>query len=290
MQSVNMWEHGRRTDDYRGKNRILGENLSLARQYIYTDALWNAEGFKDKAPDPGYADWLRSLPASTVTWFARGQYDRLLITIRDGDRVIGLPVINGGSGEHMTNPYFPVPFSPGMLSGVADGTAPNLTPRFTLADGSVLMPLAYFKEAEVKSEGRQVTARWRQDQLDRMGQKAPVADGRLKVSTTYVLAPGRITRTDEYSPAMGPVDLASIAMEFGSYSSGSVVEGGRTRFTSGDVTGLTVEGLDGCKAQPFAKASDAATPVGALNSRIVCAGGPRRVTGPFKISWTMTYR
>ncbi len=50
MGSVNLWEHGRRTDAYRGKHRILGENLSLARQYIYTSAIWDQLGFKDKAP------------------------------------------------------------------------------------------------------------------------------------------------------------------------------------------------------------------------------------------------
>jgi hypothetical protein len=65
MGSVNLWEHGRRTDDYRGKHRILGENLSLARQHIYTSAIWNELGFKDKAPDAGYAAWLDTLPKRT---------------------------------------------------------------------------------------------------------------------------------------------------------------------------------------------------------------------------------
>ncbi len=37
MRSVNLWEKGRRTDDYRGKNRILGENLSLLHQHIATN-------------------------------------------------------------------------------------------------------------------------------------------------------------------------------------------------------------------------------------------------------------
>jgi hypothetical protein len=60
MGSVNMWEHGRRTDTYRGKHRILGENLSLGRQYIYTSAIWNELGFKDKAPDPAMRPgWMR---------------------------------------------------------------------------------------------------------------------------------------------------------------------------------------------------------------------------------------
>ena len=56
--SVDMWGRGRRTDAYRGKHRIFGENLSLARQYIYTDAIWNDLGYRGRAPDAGYARWL----------------------------------------------------------------------------------------------------------------------------------------------------------------------------------------------------------------------------------------
>jgi hypothetical protein len=136
MGSVNLWEHGRRTDDYRGKHRILGENLSLARQHIYTSAIWNELGFKDKAPDAGYAAWLDTLPARRVTWFAKGEHDRLVVTLRDKGRVIGLPIINGGKSQHEHTPYYPIPFSPGMLAGVADGEFPQLLPRVTLADGS----------------------------------------------------------------------------------------------------------------------------------------------------------
>jgi hypothetical protein len=53
--SVNLWDEGRQTDAYRSKHWILGENLSLARQYIYTDAIWNALGYRGAAPSTGYA-------------------------------------------------------------------------------------------------------------------------------------------------------------------------------------------------------------------------------------------
>ncbi|HEX3365106.1 hypothetical protein [Phenylobacterium sp.] len=290
MGSVNLWRHGRRTDDYRGLNRILGENLSLGRQYIYTDAIWNDLGFKGKAPDPAYAGWLRALPKRTVTWFAKGEYDRLLITLRDGDWVIGLPLINGGAGEHMTNPYFPAPFSPGLLSGVADSQAPNLVPRLTLADGSALMPLAFFKHVQVSGRGAITRVSWLQTELDRMGQKAPVADGRLSVKTSYSFSPGRITRTDEFRPTAGPVELKAVDLEFGSYSGGAVIEGGAARFASGGVTSFKVDGLDGCASEPFASPEDGHTPVGPLASRIVCKSGARRLTGPLVVRWTMTYR
>jgi hypothetical protein len=290
MQSVNLWKHGRRTDAYRAEHRILGEILSLARKYIYTDALWNGLGFKDKTADPGYAAWLKTLPKRTVTWFAKGQYDRFLVTLRDGNHVIGLPVINGGPGQHMHNPYFPVPFSPGMLSGVADGTAPNLVPRIALADGSVLMPLAYFKDAKVSAKGAVTTVSWRQSELDRMGADAPALDTRLSVKTTYVLAPGKITRTDEYRPTVGALDVKGLDMEFGTFSSDPIVSGLEAHFAHGDVTAFKVRGLDGCDAEPFNPPHDADTPTGALASRIVCKSGPFRLTGPLTVSWTLTYR
>ena len=290
MQSVNLWEHGRRTDGYRGENRILGKNLSLARQYIYTDAIWNDLGFKDRAPDPGYADWLKTLPKRTVTWFARGKYDRLLVTLRDGDRVIGLPVINGGADEHMTSPYYPAPFSPGMLSGVADDTAPNLVPRLRTADGSALMALAYFQGAKVVGKGATTTVRWSQSELDRVGQNAPIADNRVTVTTTYVFSPHRITRTDEYRPTRGTVDLRGIEMDFGAYSSVPVIKGQSAHFERGDVTTFEAHGLDRCRLAPPTAAKDVATPVGPLASRIVCEAGPMRLAGPHTVSWTITYR
>ncbi|WP_254518427.1 hypothetical protein, partial [Salmonella enterica] len=90
---------------------------------------------------PRFQAWLDRLPKRTVTWFARGRYDRLVVTLRDGGHVIGLPIINGGEGQHMNTPYYPIPFSPGMLQGVADGVFPQLLPRLTLEDGARLAPL-----------------------------------------------------------------------------------------------------------------------------------------------------
>ena len=94
--SVNLWDQGRRTDTYRGKFRILGENFSLGHQYVYTNAAWNRMGYRNKPPLQDFAAKLERLPDRSTTWFARGKYDRMLLTLREGDRVIGLPLINGG--------------------------------------------------------------------------------------------------------------------------------------------------------------------------------------------------
>lgn len=285
--SVDMWGHGRRTDAYRGKHRILGENLSLGRQYIYTNAIWNELGFKDKAPDPRFQAWLDRLPKRTVTWFARGRYDRLVVTLRDGGHVIGLPIINGGEGQHMNTPYYPIPFSPGMLQGVADGVFPQLLPRLTLEDGARLAPLAYAKGVKVEGRGARTTVSYAQDQLDRLGGKAPVADDRVGVSTTYRFEPGRISRTDVFTPKPG-VMIKAVDLAFASFSGQAVTRGAATAFGTGDVTGFKVEGLS-CSTRALADEPAYRSPTGAMTSLTSCAGAAG-TTGPVTVSWEITYR
>jgi len=292
MGSVNMWEHGRRTDNYRGKHRILGENLSLGRQYIYTSAIWDELGFKDKAPDPGYAAWLDTLPKRTVTWFARGQNDRLVVTLRDstggkGGRVIGLPIINGGESQHMHTPYYPIPFSPGMLQGVADAVFPQLLPRITLADGTQLAPLAYAAHVKIEEQGPRTVVTYDQDQLDRLGERAPVADDRFSVKTTYVFEPGRIRRTDVFTPK-GAVPVKAVDLAFASFSGKAMTKGGATTFGTGDVTGFTVEGLS-CSTRPLADEKAYRAPTGAMTALTSCTGEAAEGK-PITVRWTIAYK
>jgi hypothetical protein len=287
--SVNLWDGGRRTDDYRGKFRILGENLSLAHQYAYTSAHWARLGYKGKAPAADWAKGLNTLPRRQVTWFARGQYDRLLVSVRDGERMISLPVINGAGSQHMHNPYFPIPFSPGMLAGSPDGVAPFLTPRLTLDDGSALMPLAYFKDAKVEAKGARTTVSWRQDELDRMGQSDPVADKRVSVKTTYLLEPGRITRTDLFTPAAG-AKVKDVELQFGSFSGGAKQSGTVTAFADGAVRRFAVDGLKACQSSPVGEDKEYRSATGAMTTKVVCRGAPSDAGAPFTIVWRLDYR
>ena len=286
--SVDLWDQGRRTDAYRGKFRILGENLSLAHQYVYTNAAWNRLGYRDKPPMADFAQALDGLPKRTVTWFARGTYDRLLLTLRDHGHVIGLPVVNGAASQHMHSPYFPIPYSPGMLSGVADGSTPQLIPQFTLADGSVLAPLAWFRDVKVTTRGDTTTLTWRQSELDRLGGDAPIPDDRLSVTTTYVLAPGRITRTDVYTPK-GTVEIKGVAMEFASYSDAPAVKAGRVAFGHGAVRSFQATGFAACHADAVGGDAAYRTPTGPFASRVACASGPAALTRPLTLSWSLAY-
>lgn len=283
--SVNLWDDGRKTDAYRGKYRILGENLSLAHQLSYTNALWNRRGWTDRAPDAGFEQWLERLPQSTTTWFARGQHDRLVVTYRDGDRVIGLPLINGGPTQHMHSPYFPIPFSPGVLSGAADETWPQLAPRVTLSDGSVLMPLAWFSDVEVEVDGLRTVVTYVQSEWDLMGETAPRRDDRLSVRTRYVLEPGAISRSDVIQAAPG-VEIAHIDLDFATFSRAPSTSADGTEFGAGEVRRFAATGVSCVAGRADPKRH--AAPTGAFNTVVECdaAGG----SGPREIGWRIEMR
>jgi hypothetical protein len=286
--SVDMWDQGRRTDAYRGKHRIFGENLSLARQYLYTDRIWNDLGYRRKAPAADYRQWLDALPRSTTTWFARGAYDRALVTVRDGATVIGLPLIDGAESQHMHNPYFPIPFSPGLLQGSADAGFPQLIPQITLGDGSVLMPLAWFRDVRVTRSGNTTVVSWRQDALDRMGGQDAVADKRLSILTRYVLAPGRITRDDTLTPAPG-VRVARIELEFAGFSTDPRISApGVVDYGEGQVTRFAATGLGTCT--PGEPGPTYRAPTGAFRSVVRCARDAVPISGPLRLGWTLDYR
>lgn len=283
--SVNLWDHGRKTDAYRGKHRILGENLSLAHQLTYTNAIWNRLGWADRTPHPGFGSWLETLPRSTTTWFARGPYDRVLVTYRDGDRVIGLPLINGGPTHHMNSPYFPVPFSPGVLSGAADETWPNLVPRVTLADGSVLMPLAWFSDVEIETDEQRTIVTYVQSEWDLMGEVGPRRDRRLSVRTRYVLEPGAISRSDTIQTAAG-VEIAHIDLDFASFSQAPVASSGAITFGAGEVQRFSAIGLT-CVAGKLDPDRHAA-PTGPFNTYVECDSGSS--SDPREIGWRIEMR
>lgn len=285
--SVDLWDHGRRTDAYRGKHRVLGENLSLARQFIYTDAIWNDLGFRNAKPDPKFADWLRTLPRFTLTRFARGAYDRALITVRDGNTVIGLPVINGAASQHMHNPYFPIPFAAGMLQGSADASFPQLVPQLTLNDGSVLMPLAWFKDVEASRQGKTVTVSWHQDTLDRMGEDDAVKDDRASIVTRYRFTSGEIVRRDTITLKPG-VHLAKVDMEFANFSSGSKKQGPAAfQFRTGQVTGFTAKGYGTCTANlggPVYRA-----PTGPFRTVVACQRDDATAGATIVLEWRIDF-
>lgn len=304
LGSLNMWLKGRQTDSYRGIGRVLGENLSLSHQLIYTNNLWKSAGYAQKPPmaTRDFVDFLETLPSNALTKFAGfdgqpGTYDRGLVTYRDGLRIISLPVVNGAATYHRTNPYFAIPHSYNMLSGAADRQWPQLQPRFTFANEGtpeVLIPAAYQKNLQSSAEGKVLTVSYTQDAMDRVGGAGsggqPLRDERISASTRYTFEPGRITRIDTYTPK-GPQSLAKIELEFGSYSEGATAESPtRFRYASGDVTGFEVEGLSGCSVADVSGDADYNTPNGPLKTSIRCSTPAFSLAQPLTIKWVLQYR
>lgn len=292
MGSVNLWEKGRTTDDYRGKHRILGENLSLTHQHLYTAAIWDDLGFADREPTPNYPAWLDRLPRSELTWFARGEYDRALITYRDDNRIFSLPLINGGKSQHMHNPYFPIPFSNGMLEGTPDEDYPQLLPRFTLADGDELIPAAFIEDVTHSENGGTLDVTYRQQAVDRLGKSEPIRDERLSVETRYTFTPGKITRTDTYRPGDDSLDIDEIRLEFASFSEAPRITDGRVTFSEGTVTSFSTKGFSGCETQQVDGEPPYRTPVGPIATLVSCerADFTLDADDSLQLSWTLEYR
>ncbi|WP_394821237.1 hypothetical protein [Pendulispora albinea] len=291
MRSVNLWEKGRRTDGYRGKHRILGENLSLPHQILYTNKLWNRDGYENKVPMPtaDFVAYLGKLPRAALTWFARGDYDRALVTYRDDLRIISLPLVNGGGKYHRKNAYFAVPHSYNLLSGAADSEYPQLQPKFTLGDGKSLIPASYIKNVKTRAEGDAYVVTYDQAELDDVGDDAPIKDARITATTEYRLEPGQITRTATYTPAAS-VAVDRIAMELGSFSRDAVANGNHVTFATGDVTDFEVRGLDACTVKSVETDSVYQTPTGASQTKVVCETGAKVLDRPLTITWVLTYR
>ncbi len=268
----------------------------MLHQLIKTDVLWRKAGYEGKAPksDADLRAWLAKTQAAfRLTWFARGEYDRALAIYRDRGHVFSLLMVNGGAGQHANSPYAPLPFSNGIISGVADSGPRHaqLLPKFTLADGTELVGTAFIKNIRSEQEGKRVQVHYHQDAMARAADnsKAPVADARLKLDTTYTLEDGQITRTDTYTPS-APLALKKVQLEFAAFSSQANVDGTNIRFGAGAVSSFEVEGLSACSARKLDNEEAFRAPHGAMQTLVSCTLDATTLTAPLRIQWRIRYQ
>lgn len=293
IHSVDMWGQGRRTDRYRAKHRILGENFSLIHQYISSNSLWNQAGFRGQVPEPGLGDWLRrTRPPLALTWFAKGEYERALLVRRDGDDVFCLPLVNGGNGQHENSPYYPIPFAEGLVAGIADSGCehPQLLPRFVLDDGSVLLPTSFMRGVACGSAGDHHWLEFHQEALNCTGGVLPQPDARLRLHTRYEFAPGCITRIDCVQPA-APLRLAELSLDFLSFSSAARADGATAvNFDAGRVQRFELEGLPLQQLRPTQHDDDFKSPSGPMKTWLRYSAQNLDLAGPLTLRWTLRYR
>jgi hypothetical protein len=293
--SVDLWGQGRRTDKYRGKHRILGENLSLAHQFIMTNETWKKAGFGNQAPLTHLDDWVeKTQPQNKLVWFAKGDFDRALFLRRDKNHLFSLLMVNGGKSQHDNSPYFSLPYSNGLISGVADsgGSHAQLLPKLTLADGSVLIPAAYIRNIQISdfiSNPQTVTLSFEQDMLDKLGQPYPVADARVSLKTTYKFNSGFVKREDVFT-VDAPLFVDSLQLEFGSFSKSFKLDGLSTSFDVGLLTNFVTSGFDECTARATLNHPDYQAPYGAMSSLIECFKDDFVIRDKLPVSWSFKYR
>jgi hypothetical protein len=151
----------------------------------------------------------------------------------------------------------------------------------------------------VTSRGPRTTVTYRQSELDRLGGglpvvddgisgESPVADDRLAVATTYVFEPGRITRTDVYTPK-GSVEIAGTELDFGSFPNWRAAR--PARLGSAAARSMSSRSRASRDVRPTAIQDDPdfESDEGPMRSKVVCSGGARTVREPFTIGWTITF-
>lgn len=293
IHSINMWDDGRKTDAYRHKGRVLGENLSLCSQFFQCNDYWVQLGFQDISSFSGF-----NSKAYHLYRFAEGDYDRGLLIYRHGQRVIQLPLINGGSGSdggeepiryYCSTPYLPIPTVSRLLETPPGSHYPQLVPQLTLNDGSVVMPIAYLQNISVQPVNEGVSVTYTQEQLCRLGEPYPQQDKRLASQTTYTLQPGNISRADTFTfDAKDAVQ--SVYMEFATYSQEPIVQGNKVTFLKGDITEIELDGFVVHHVEDIQDDSEYDTPHGRLQTKITFVAQHIHFASPFHVAWRMKYK
>ena len=294
MQSIDLWEQGRKTDAYRGMHRILGENFSVIHQFISINKLWSKAGYDDVTPKTDISHWVaKTQPAFKFTWFARGEYDRALAIYRDKSTTFSLLLANGGAGQHGNSPYFPIPLATNIISGVADSsfTHNQLLPTISLADGSKLIGTAFLKNIKNVKSKKGYEVSYQQDELTKIGANniSPMKDKRIQVSTSYQLQSGYISRTDTYH-ANSPIDINEITLSFASFSDLAKVNGTHIQFKEGRVKTFSVTGFDQCYVKKIEDIDGLKANYGSMKSNVTCTKKAFTLNKPLKVQWRMHYQ
>lgn len=310
MQSINMWDKGRKTDNYRNKNRILGENLSLSMQIISTLEHWADAGVTSmEEPE----NWTAMLPGAKVEGelirFAKGEFDRCLAIVHDGKHVWSLPMISGGKEYFDKDPYLPVPRENLVQEGVPEHNYGAWVPQLMLANGDRVMPICYINEVEDQQEDNCYTVTCRQAKLCVAGKGAPEAVDGVRTETTFRFTPGCVERTDTFV-LDGSLDVKEVVLEAQVFSVGAVVgddvtcgggvgagveaaAGGAgigVVFAEGPVLAMSGAGYESCETAELAADGEHDTPHGRLNTKVVWKKAVHEAEGTTQVSWSMKVR
>lgn len=268
-QSINMWFKGRGTDEYRNKNRILGENYSLYLQIIHSfEYLHRSNIDLDNINQLTLSSLKEKISASHEYVFNESTYKQKLYLFNILDRTCTLPFINGANKYYYSTPYLPIPNLQRVFESTADSYHPNLIPIFTLDDGTQVMPISYFNEIKcIKSDGTMIVTALL-DQLCIIGGEnpAPFQNGSGTITYTISLAGLRVDFTFDIP------NLKDIYMEFASFNSILSSSDSDIIFSGDYIKSIAFNHFDTvCTSVIGEDNSDYHTPNGPLHTLIKCS-------------------
>lgn len=295
MKSVNLWEKGRQTDEYRHKGRILGENYSLCCQVIHTYHQWLETNYKPSNPDH-WKKLLSKLPANDYFCFAKGEFERGLAIVRRPGHVFMLPIINGGGGTagdvrgksyHYATPYLPIPQENMFLENIADSHLPNLVPRIVVKSDLEYMPVSYVHSITEREGEDSYIITMKQDVLCQIGERYPISSAIGSAITEYEFTDKEIVRRDRFS-FNNSEEIKNIYMEFYTYSEEGVIDANKVNFNKGILNSFEITGLNIDDIIKLNKEEGMETPHGRLNTKVVTSLS-RDFDASFEMSIKISY-
>jgi hypothetical protein len=286
MQSINMWEHGRGTDAYRNKNRILGENMSLCMQIVALKD-WKAPEYQKESVTRILREKYPETVCGKFYPFAKGNYGRGLAVVRNRGHVWSLPLISGGDGYFQTSPYLPVPYSQFMVTGIPEKLLALLVPLLITDRGRKLMPIVYMRNIRTGYHDGIYSVSYDQDEMCAVGEGMIFSDPGIKSHTEYTWKDGEVSRKDVFTTD-GEVTVIKAEMEFLTFSEGYADLPGGIAFERGTVKSITAEGYDTCHMKLLHDQEGYRTPDGAVKQHIIWE---KHFSGEktMELSWTMQY-
>ena len=295
-KSVNLWDRGRATDEYRHKGRILGENYSLCCQVIHTYQQW-LESKYVPSNDKNWLELIKELPKHEYFCFAKGEFERGLAIVRRDKHIFMLPIINGGGGSpgnvrgksyHYATPYLPIPQENNCLENIADSHLPNLVPRIVDQQGLEYMPVSYIKSIEEIESSGGYKLILKQDVLCQIGERYPISSEIASLVTEYEFIGYEIIRRDTFT-FENSSQIKEVYMEFYTFSQMAKRDSNQVSFESGSVTSFEVDGL---KVEDVIQLrNDVAmnTPHGQLKTKVIVRKQDQ-FENIFKMSWKLSYK
>ncbi len=293
MKSINMWDKGRRTDSYRNKNRILGENLSLYMQLANALQLWTGD---IKEEPKGWEKLLEKQNSCNFIRFAKSDYDRGLVIVRDRKNIWSLPFINGGE-YYDRDPYLSVPRQNFVLEGVPGISHGDMLPRLMLEDGRSLIPAAYISSIETGGDLNQAgyEVRCKYDTLCLTGADKPMKAEGTSCETVYRFKEGIIEREDVITVS-DDWRIEKIKMKFLTFSTGAEEKAGKVSFADGVVASMEAMGYDSCETVNIAEMEEVCrdgiydTPHGRMNTECLWIKEKKSSNREIRVSWRLKMR